>query len=185
MAEQITKPAQLACLASAPRQEIVDILSRMGTASIGEIADALGRPADALYYHLRALVRVGLVVTAGIRKGPRRPMALYRTPTPMLELRYDKRAASRRYVPKIVSAMMRLGTRDFARALGTDVTMRGPERELWAIRTTGWLRRSQLPTVNERIVGLRDAVSRPKGKGRLYAITIVIAPIDRSRRRRT
>jgi predicted transcriptional regulator len=44
---------QLAALATAARQEIVDVLEQMGTVSVAEMAGALGRPADALYFHLR------------------------------------------------------------------------------------------------------------------------------------
>jgi len=45
----VKDPSQLASLASAARQEIVDVLPRLGTASVAEIAQALDRPADALY----------------------------------------------------------------------------------------------------------------------------------------
>lgn len=45
---------QLAALAAAARQEVVDVLAEMGSVSVAELAAALGRPADALYFHLRA-----------------------------------------------------------------------------------------------------------------------------------
>jgi hypothetical protein len=48
---------QLAALAAAARQEIVDVLEQMDTVSVAALAAALGRPADALYFHLRALTR--------------------------------------------------------------------------------------------------------------------------------
>jgi|ERR1017187_7652657 predicted transcriptional regulator len=54
---------QLAALASSARPEIVDVLSQMGTVSVAELASALGRPADSLYYHLKVLKEIGLVVT--------------------------------------------------------------------------------------------------------------------------
>jgi DNA-binding transcriptional ArsR family regulator len=56
---------QLAALVSAGRQEIVDVLSQIGTVSVAELAAALNRPADAIYYHLRVLKRAGLVIHAG------------------------------------------------------------------------------------------------------------------------
>ena len=60
---------QMRALAAATRQEIVDVLPRMGTVSVAELAAALGRPADALYFHLRILKRAGLVRSAGTRPG--------------------------------------------------------------------------------------------------------------------
>jgi DNA-binding transcriptional ArsR family regulator len=175
----ISKDDQLRALASSARQEIVDVLSRMGTASIAEIAAALGRPADALYYHLRELVRVRLVVRS-VRKRGGREEALFRTVAPMLELRYGSPLT-----PRIISSMLRLGARDFRRAFASGaVSTAGPRRELWALRTTGWLTPGDVAGVNRGMRALRDAVSRPRRPGRLYAITIVLTPLDRSRRTR-
>src|SRR5262245_35684610 len=54
-------PTQLRLLASPVRQEIVDVLESAGARSVAELGALLGRPADALYHHLRRLVAVGLV----------------------------------------------------------------------------------------------------------------------------
>src|SRR5947209_17163354 len=107
----------MAALAAAARQEIVDVLEQMGTVSVAELADALGRPADALYFHLRALVRVGLVRKAGSRARIGGTEALYRTARPALQLRYEPRdAGNRRAVSRIVASMLRLANRDFQRS---------------------------------------------------------------------
>src|SRR5689334_18235710 len=99
---------QLSALASAARQEIVDVLAQMGTVSVGEIAAALGRPADALYYHLRALKRAGLVLQVGVQRGGGRPEALFRTVAPELRLRYEPRnQGNRRAITAIVGSMLR------------------------------------------------------------------------------
>jgi DNA-binding transcriptional ArsR family regulator len=178
-AHVIMKDSELAALVSSARQEIVDVLSRMGTASIAEIAAALGRPADALYYHLRELVRVRLVVRSA-RKRHGREEAVFRTVAPMLELRYGSPDT-----PRIIGSMLRLGARDFRRAFASGAsTTSGPRRELWALRTTSWLTPSDLAVVNRRMRALRDAASRPRRRGRLYAITIVLTPLNRSQRSR-
>ncbi|MGH9702882.1 MAG: winged helix-turn-helix domain-containing protein, partial [Candidatus Acidiferrales bacterium] len=75
----IRSETQLAALAAAARQEIVDVLEQMGTVSVAELAAALGRPADALYFHLRALTRAGLVRKTGYRARPGGKEALFRT----------------------------------------------------------------------------------------------------------
>jgi DNA-binding transcriptional ArsR family regulator len=175
----IATPAQAAALVSPVRQEILDVLARIGTASIAEIAETLGRPADALYYHLKQLVRVRLVVQS-VRSRGRRPEALYRTVAPMLALHYGSPLT-----PRIVGSMLRLGARDFRRAFARGgVPVMGPRRELWALRTTGWLTPAGVAGVNRSMRALRDTVSRPGRRGRLYAITILLTPLDRSRRRR-
>lgn len=177
----IAKRAQLGALASSARQEIVDVLSGMGTASIAEIAAALGRPADALYYHLRELVRVGLVVRS-VRKHGGRDEALFRTVAPTLERRYDSS-----HTLRVIDSMLRLSVRDFRRAFASGGVMAGPRRELWALRATGWLTPSEVARVNQNMRVLRDDISkprRPRRKGRLFAITIVLTPLARSRRGR-
>ena len=45
----------------------MDVLAEAGTLSVAEIAVILGRPADALYFHLRALKLAGLVRQASYR----------------------------------------------------------------------------------------------------------------------
>jgi DNA-binding transcriptional ArsR family regulator len=181
----IRSTAQLRALASAPRQEIVDVLSRMGAVTVAELAATLGRPADALYYHLRVLVRVGLVfsVEPGNKKGRRE--ASFRTVAPELHLEYSSTDQSRvRSTSAIVSSMLRLGIRDFRRSLAAGTAqLAGPRRELWALRATGWLTPDEIEQVNGKMQSLRDAVWKPKGKGRLYGITILLTPLDQRARK--
>src|SRR5437763_17089909 len=113
----ISRPEQLRALISPVRQEIVDVLSRMGTASLAEIAAVLGRPADGLYYHVRLLVRVGLVFPAGSRKHGGRPEELDESIAAQLALAYQtSRKGHIHAVTSIVYSLLRLGTRDFRRA---------------------------------------------------------------------
>ena len=181
----IESSQQLRALASAARQEIVDVLSRMGTVTVAELAATLGRPADALYYHLRVLVRVGLVVPVGSSTKRGRPEARFRTVAPELHLRYSAADPGKvRHTSAIVSSMLRLGIRDFRRTLeGNDARLSGADRELWALRATGWLKPQAVQQVNKKIQDLRDSVWKPKGEGRLYGITILLTPLDHRRRK--
>ena len=176
----IRRDRELAALTAAARQEVVDVLAEMGTVSAAELAAALGRPADALYFHLRALIRAGLVKRAGYRSRPRGKEALFRTIAPELRLRYDPaNAANRAAVSAIVASMLRLGIRDFTRAFRhRQVVVSGPHRELWALRKTGRLSAAQLAHVNRCIEGLGRATSPPRAGGRLYAVTVVLTPLD-------
>lgn len=180
----IRSQKQMAVLTSAPRQEIVDILADAGTLSVAELAAVLGRPADALYFHLRALLRVGLVRQAGFRYRGRRKEALFRTIAPDLWLQYQPRhEPNRRAVTAVVSSMLRLGIRDFRRSFQRgDVIVSGRRRELWALRKAGHLSLPDLAVVNRLIERLRSATSKPKGHGRLYAVTVLLTPLDHRRR---
>jgi DNA-binding transcriptional ArsR family regulator len=177
---KVRSARELAVLAGAARQEIVDILEQMGAVSVAELAAAMDRPADALYFHLRALTRAGLVRHAGYRARPGGKEALYRTVAPQLQIEYEPyRVANRRAVSAIVASMLRLATRDFTRALAQrHVVVSGGHRDLWSLRKVGRFSRSQLADVNRRIQRLADRVSGPRGRGRLYAVTVVLTPLD-------
>lgn len=177
---------QLRVLTSAVRQEIVDVLAQMGTASVAEIAATLGRPADSLYYHLRALQKAGLVLPEGFRHRSRRKEVLFRTVAPELMLRYQPRhPPNRRAVTAIVGSMLRLGFRDFRRAFERPgVIVSGNNRELWALRRTGWLSAAQVVTVNRSIQQLSRNVARSRGQGQLYAITVLLTPLEQRTARR-
>jgi len=184
----IRSEKQLATLVAAARQEIVDVLAELGAVSVAELATALGRPADALYFHLRALTRAGLVQKAGYRSRPRGKEAkrqrgkeaLYRTAAPDLQLHYEPRKASnRKAVSAIVASMLRLATRDFRGAFRrATVAVSGPYRELWGLRKAGRLSRSRLAEVNRSISRLVNTVSGSGRRGRLYAVTVVLTPLD-------
>jgi DNA-binding transcriptional ArsR family regulator len=170
---------QLAALASGVRQEIVDVLPRLGTVSVAELARALDRPPDALYYHIRALLRVGLVVEVGSSRDGRRREALYRAVAPQLELRLEPRTPAREAAASaIVTSMMRMGIRDYQRAIGReDFVVSGPDRDVWALRTTGWLTPEKVKKVVRSIQRLLADVSAPKGPGRLYGLTLAFVPL--------
>ncbi len=180
----IRKQKQLAALASAARQEIVDVLAEAGTLSVAEIAAILGRPADALYFHLRTLKLAGLVRQARYRYRGWRKEALFLTISPDLRLQYEPRSErNRRAVTTIVGSMLRLGIRDFRRAFQRgDVIAAGHHRELWCLRRVSRLTLPQLAAVNRSIERMRQTTSKPKGRGRLYAVTVLLTPVDHRRR---
>ena len=176
----IREQRQLKVLVSAGRQEIVDALAKLDSASVGELAATLGRPADALYYHLRALKKSGLVVHAGFRGRGRRKEELFRTIAADLRLHYEPAdAGNRRAVTAIVGSLLRLGIRDFRKAFNKGrALVQGPKRELWAARQVGWLLPEELAEVNKSIQRLRRVVARRRPGGRLYAITVMLTPLE-------
>jgi DNA-binding transcriptional ArsR family regulator len=168
--------AQARVLVSPLRQEILDVLARMGDVSLARLAEVLGRPADGLYYHVRLLERAGLVRSAGERRTGGRREALFRAVAPQFALQYG--AGADRDITAIVGSMLRLGARDFRRALAAGGNrVAGPSRDLWALRTTGWLGPVDLKVVNQRIASLSAATTRASGE-RLYAVTVLLTPLD-------
>jgi DNA-binding transcriptional ArsR family regulator len=177
----IRSKRQMRALAASTRQEIVDVLPRMGTVSVAELATALRRPADSLYYHLRILKRVGLVLSPGHRMLNGRRESLFRAVAPEMSLRYELgKKGNGTQVNAIIASMLRLGIRDFRNSFETgEASVSGPTRDLWALRTTGWLSQDQVAEVNQYIKNLMQTAAESGRSGRLYAITVVLTPLDR------
>jgi DNA-binding transcriptional ArsR family regulator len=180
----IRRKRQMRALAASTRQEIVDVLPRMGTVSVAELAATLGRPADSLYYHLRILKRVGLVLGAGYRMLNGRREALFRAVAPEMSLRYELgKKGNGSEVNAIISSMLRLGIRDFSNSFEAgEAAVSGPNRELWALRTTGSLSQNQIAEVNRYIAKLMQIALEPGRNGRLYGITVLLTPLDRRKK---
>jgi len=156
------------------------VLEQIGAVSVAELAAVLDRPADALYFHLRALRRAGLVRRTACRTRSGRSETRYRTVKPEVQLGYEpQNAANRHAVSAIVASMLRLADRDFRRAFHSgQVIVSGAQRELWAWRKVGRLSRVELARLNRRIRDVANGVSAPGGDGRLYSVTVVLTPLD-------
>lgn len=178
----VESAAQIRALTSPLRQDIVDLAQAMVRVSVPELADHLGRPADALYYHVRALQRVGLLVEAGVRRRGRHDETLYSTPDPerRLMLRYRSgRGAATKPLRTLVASMLRNSRREFDSAISDpDCVVEGAGRELWAGRATGWLTQAELAKVNRLIAQLGQLLSSPHSgrRDRLYSLQFLLSP---------
>jgi len=176
----IERPAQLTALASPLRQEIVDAITAAGPCSIAEVGELLGRPADRLYFHIKHLLRAGLLVKAGTRKEGRAVAVLFDVPGRPLRLRYkpgDPRNIEG--VRGVLDGVLRLARRDFKRALESgNSTVNGPGRDTWGGRTKGWLTDEQIQEVNRAVEGISRllAAARPRPGARPVAFTFVLVP---------
>ncbi len=189
--QDITDHRSIGALASPVRQEIVDTLQALGgSASIGEIATQLGRPADGLYYHLRLLVRHGLVEELSDAGRATRRYRIRGPQGAVLRLRYrDGGRAGRgaQAVGRVIDGMLQIAGRDFHAALGEpDVVVEGEMRELWAARSKGWVNDRELAEINRLLVRLNDLLHRPRraGRDRLASLCFVLAPVKAQPKRR-
>lgn len=190
----IDEAAQIALLAAPARLEIIDALEAAAVPlSVAELAQALGRAADGLYYHLRPLVEAGLVI-----EHPGAGMLRYRTaaqPGARLRVRYHPGDTDNaRAVAGAVGSLLRVAERDFRRALADPASaVEGPRRELWAARATGWVSTTDLAEINRLLARLGELLHRSRGEpgGRHVALAWVLAPLAtqptrrRARKRRT
>lgn len=177
----VEKPREIALLAAPARQELIDTLEALGgEASVATLAAQLGRPADGLYYHLRLLLKGGLIEELPDEGDGRR----YRTRAGQgsrLQLRYrGGRNAGAAAVEKVGASMLRIAARDFGAALKrSDVATEGLLREVWASRSKGWVDERDLAEINRLLGRILQLLHKPRSEARekLIALTWVLAPL--------
>jgi hypothetical protein len=188
--QKVRKPGQIRMLGSAVRQEIVDCVQALGRATVAELAQTLGRPADGLYYHAKALVKAKLLLLERVRGTHGRMEAvfkpLYRGEA--MRLQYDTEdRRNRDAVVATVTTMLRTTSRQFAAGFadGRAVTS-GPLRNLWAARGLAWLTDEDLREVNRVLEELAGIISgsRKSKAARLHAITFALVPLPEKAARR-
>jgi hypothetical protein len=168
---------QIRALESPRRQEIVDAVAAIGPCSILDLADHLGRAADSLYFHVKKLVQVGLLLEKEKRKAGRHVWAIYSLPSRQVRIVY--RQAMMGSIQRVVAGAMRLSLREFNQSVaqaGGQFT--GPNRNIWGGRTKGWLSDSELREVNQLLERILHVMSRhgPASGRRMHTLGWVLAP---------
>ena len=181
----VHRPEQLEALSSPARREIVDTVQLIGPCSIVEVAEVLGKPADSLYYHVRKLARVGLLVQVAIRRGQRREEAVYDVPGRPMRLRLDPKdplAAS--ILSSSAAATLRLAERNFRSAVEEGRgCVEGRLRDLMCLRVRRPLSDRELEEVNAHIDAIVNILNKPVDDASLsgeavHAVTIAVMPIE-------
>lgn len=176
----VEDPRRLAALASPLRQEIIDAAEAAGPCSIADLARWIGRPADRLYFHIRRLLRVGLLIEAGQRREGRHVATLYALPARHLRLAYrPERPANLRALTSITDGALRLASRDFRRTLATGrAVVEGPDRDTWGGRLKGWITPAEQRRINALMLDIQRILrrARPRPGTRCAAFTFVLTP---------
>jgi len=187
-ANMLGDAARIRLLASPARQEVMDTLEALGgEATVAEIAQQLGKSADGLYYHLRLLVRGGLVEQGSHSTDARR----FRTRSGKggrTRLRYQPGAtANAAAVERVAAGLLRIAGRDFAAAVARrDVIAEGRHRELWASRIKGWVSNVELAEINRLLERLGELMQgrRDGDRQRLLSLAWILAPVPEKAARR-
>ncbi len=178
-------PAAVRAIASPVRQEVVDALLAAGPRTIAELGTLLGRPADGLYFHVRALMKVGLVVEKEPRREGRHVSAVYDVVERPLRLSYDG-PVRRKDIERVVRGAVRLSLRDFRHGLAGDAATDGPRRALWGGRAKGWISEEELQEINALLTRVHEVLhaGRPREGARCMSLGFVLAPAKTNARAR-
>lgn len=179
--EIVLTEEQLRSLGSPVRHEIFATLLRLGPASVGEIAKAMGQPASGLYYHLRHLLRAGLVRDEGKRPAATRSESVYAVVAGRVRLDSTTRAPG--YLEALVrlfDAVLRQLSRRLRSALyEPGVSRSGSERQVTLRTYLLRLEERDLPELNRRLDDVGEFLaSRPETeRGRPFQVLLAAAPL--------
>lgn len=179
------RPEQQRALASPVRLEIIGQFTTGEPMSVAELAERMGRPANAVHYHVGRLLRVGLLERAGERRSGVRREALYRPVAKRIELPAPTGGRGRAAVLRTMAAAFRMAERDLAAALEAgDAVSEGPGRTVTALRLHARLTPSALAEINGHIDALLGVLEREGARRDLPAdahhacsLTLALLPL--------
>ncbi|MEZ4588956.1 MAG: winged helix-turn-helix domain-containing protein [Gemmatimonadales bacterium] len=171
----------LEALGSPARQELITALAGEPL-TVRELGQRLGRSRQALYYHLGALERAGLVAVKGhVGEGRSRERRYGVVSREMILGARRNDEEELEHAVQAAHAMLRLTSREMAAAVRESPKRRPrPERELMALRGKAWLTAAELKRLNQLLDQAYRVVAggtKPRGDGRLYALTVVLTPV--------
>ena len=173
----------LVALASPVRQDIVVALEGSSPRTVAELAGRLGRRPDALYHHLRALERAGMLIAEPSPSTGGRPGRAWRLRVKAVHLPARAVAGpNATYAERIVSAMTRASLRDYRRALRASEAEGGARPS--ASRSSVWLDAGELRAVERTLTRLvaRLRLHEPRPDRSPHVLTWVLAPAVGTRR---
>ncbi len=185
-------PAQRKALASPIRQEILGHFAGAASLSVTELAERMGRPATALYYHVSQLEDLGFLETAGERRKGKRYEHLYRPTAERFEIAAPGNPAAHEDAIKAIEGAQRMAIADMRDALESgDAREEGPDRNLIAFRLQGQLDPDTLAQVNEHIDAILDMASRScrdaasSDDAEFISLTLALMPLKGRKSRRS
>jgi len=178
----VLDPKQITCLASAPRQTIVDRLAADGPMSVDDLGRVIGMKQTAVYHHIHKLAAVGLVHPTERRfmPGARKPQILYSTPAPRMRLAKalgmkEHQAGTKR----CTAAMLRQAERDFSEGFDHGAIHEGEDRNHGFLRLIARPDAAALAEINTHLDAIADILWRSNtDTGAPIALSWAMAPLS-------
>lgn len=181
----VKDPVQRKALTSPLRLEILEHFVH-GPLSVADLAERMDRRPDSLYYHIRKLVSVGLLLTAGAKKRGQRDETLYTLVSTSVAMPTSPKAPETiDSAIKTIAAGFRLTEREMRNALEQGLIKESSdEPNFWAARQRCRLRPGALRSINKHFYSVIKVIAReierPVRSGDdsvACSITIAIVPV--------
>ena len=178
----ILDPGQIEGVSSAIRMTLIDRLAADGPMSPEELASAAVLKPTAVYHHIKKLLRLRLVETAGQRTQPgaKKPQTLYKTPAPRMRLiRAFLDADNADRLSGAAAALLRQADRDFCGGFDQPAPKsEGPDRNHGFFRVAARPNAETLARINGHLNAISDLLWESNDpESPPLALSWVIAPL--------
>lgn len=180
----IDSTKQLKEIISPARNELRLAMEMLGPCTVSELAEHTGRSAESLYYHIRKLESVGLVVKCDTHFSHGHEEAVYRMCAD--RVRVDTEVRKPLFVKALirgVQTLIRYSNRCLSRALANSQTvLKGDRRECRLVQVTARLSPGQIVELNRRMLELEEFLEKADDKSahQHFVVTLVLSPASRS-----
>ncbi len=177
--EEFLTTDQLRVLANPNRQEVLSRLRSAGCATVAEIAHQMGRSPEAMHYHFRQMLSVGLLKEVARRQVPRGIVSVYALSAERFRLRVSADPDYRAAVRQATSASLRFADRAFSkasRAIDRDEALRD---FLGITHMNVRLTREQMEHVVEKMGEVTSLIKSydSRDEGQRCTFVMVVAPL--------
>jgi hypothetical protein len=183
----ISRPADWSVMTAPVRFELLEAMRSIAPCSVRELAAATDRPADSIYPHFRQLLKIGVVVDAGERRGRTRPERVYDLVADDFRpiFRGAKPAATARAVDRSIQTMAGIvaNASKRAAAAGRYVYTETDQNVVGKVENA-WLTRDEFLELREKFREIKtylDARKARRGDGSLHVAAFFVIPVTRRR----
>lgn len=168
------------------RFELLEVMRDIAPCSVGELADALDRPADSIYPHLRQLAKIGVVVEAGSRASRTRPGKVYDLVADDFRPGFGRTGARAKAaaIDRTMQGLTRIVSRTSRKAAAAGRFSYDEDfQNVVAKLEQAWLTPRELSIVRSRLQSLKRYLDARKGRraGELYLAAFFVMPVVRKR----
>ncbi|GMQ82253.1 MAG: hypothetical protein BMS9Abin05_1698 [Rhodothermia bacterium] len=165
-------------LSSTVRRDILQRLSERGPSSVADLATDMGRPADALYYHVRLLLKNSLIKKHDTRRSSRRDEIVYAL---FGNSRSRNQGKIQSKSSQETASLLSTAAREYEIGFGLPgAVTRGEEINVLANRRVAWLTDEEFSKVKKHLSALDEILKggTKRENTQLFAFTFVLSPLE-------
>ena len=170
----------LQTLASPLRMDLLQAFALDEALTVQDLSERVGKPQSSLYYHIRKLVEIGVLVEVESRRKGRRYEAVYKIAAERIQIEADPASSvQQELASRLMSSVLRQAAREFQTALESGALSEDEATQVGR-RQRAWLTESELDQINKLLDRIEKicAKGRPAEGRRLHSILSLIVPLE-------